>query len=326
MSRSINVSVPHFIHVRDAFSWEDRSFTPWLEENIQALSDRLGGLELTVEEREKSIGDFKADLVCTDKHGRRVIIENQLEPTDHSHAGQVLVYLVNLDAHTAIWVSPDPRNEHIEVMKWLNRITDDDMSFFLVKLEAVKIDDPEHEGVSFCAPIFTPVVWPDAQVKEYGRTTKELSERHHARLAFWEQFLSLAQERGARSFAGRRTPPKEHWISCGAGKSNVHFSCNIYADGASVTLWIDYDQQTGRLNKEIFDRLLKDREAIEAEIQATLSWDRGESKRSCEIGLRLDVDGGLYDKDSWPAVQEQMLVYAERFYKTFRPRLETMAI
>ncbi|MBL8157118.1 MAG: DUF91 domain-containing protein, partial [Anaerolineae bacterium] len=118
----MNISKIKIVPVRQAFRHEARDFTAWLEQNIDALSDRLG-FRLTVLEREKAVGSFSVDLLCEDENGDLVIVENQLEAADHSHLGQLLTYMINLDAKTAIWIATDAKAEHERVLDWLNETT-----------------------------------------------------------------------------------------------------------------------------------------------------------------------------------------------------------
>jgi hypothetical protein len=136
------------VPIRQAFPHEAHDFTVWLEDNIDSLSSQIG-ITLSVEEREKRLGDFRADLICRDGSGNRVIIENQLERTDHKHFGQLITYMSKLKANTAIWITPEPRAEHIEAVQNLNKITLEGFVFYLVKLEAIVIGD------SLPAPLFT---------------------------------------------------------------------------------------------------------------------------------------------------------------------------
>ncbi|HRS00819.1 MAG TPA: DUF4268 domain-containing protein, partial [Candidatus Sumerlaeia bacterium] len=105
--------------------------------------------ELSVVQREKEVGEFNVDLLCEDNDGHYVIIENQLERTDHDHLGKLLTYLVNLEASMAIWITSAPRPEHQKVIDWLNESTGENISFYLVKVEATKIGDSPY------APLFT---------------------------------------------------------------------------------------------------------------------------------------------------------------------------
>lgn len=126
------------ISLRDVWKHEAYDFTTWLQDNLDVLNEALG-LNLSSAEREQSVGDFSADLLAEDEGGQPVIIENQLRSTDHDHLGKVLVYLSNLDARAAIWISANPRPEHIKAVSWLNE--SDLADFYLCKLEAVRIGD-----------------------------------------------------------------------------------------------------------------------------------------------------------------------------------------
>ncbi|MBZ0321285.1 MAG: hypothetical protein K8L91_33025 [Anaerolineae bacterium] len=146
MKKPNNISRIEFFPVREAFRHEALDFTEWLAENIEALAERIGLFPLIVEEKEKQVGSFRADLVCRDIHGNRVIIENQLERSDHKHLGQILVYLTNLDANTAVWITPEVRPEHETAIMALNKVG---YEIYLVKLEAIRVD------TSAPAPLFT---------------------------------------------------------------------------------------------------------------------------------------------------------------------------
>lgn len=145
--------------VREAFRHEALDFTAWLAENIDVLAERIGLSPLIVEEREKQIGSFRADLICQDIHGNRVIIENQLERSDHKHLGQILVYLTNLGANTAVWITPEIRPEHEMAITALNEVG---YEIYLVKLEAIRLD------FSAPAPLFTLISKARAVPREGG--------------------------------------------------------------------------------------------------------------------------------------------------------------
>ena len=139
------------IPLRKAFPHEARDFTRWLEENIDVLNDCLD-ITLTNAEREQSAGDFSVDIVAEDESGGKVIIENQLEKSNHDHLGKVITYLVAMEAKAAIWIVADPRPEHISAITWLNESSSAD--FYLLKLEAIQIADSDP------APLITLIVGP----------------------------------------------------------------------------------------------------------------------------------------------------------------------
>jgi len=302
--------------IRKAFPNEARHFTIWLEEHIEALAERLG-LRLAVVRREQTVGAFKVDLECEGPDGQRVIIENQLEPTNHDHLGKLLTYLVNLDAAIAVWVTSEPRAEHQKVIDWLNEATPPNTAFYLVKAEAVRVDG------SPAAPLFTVVAGPSAESKEAGHEKKDWAERHYKRVEFWKGLLERSKDK-TKLFAGK-TPGREYWLSTGAGKSGIGFNYIIRQADAGVELYIDHDQTTGEKNKGIFDALFAQKEAIEKDYGGPLDWQRLNEKRACRILARV-TGGGLTDPSTWPQVQDRMIDAMIRFHKAIKPRLDKVRV
>jgi len=306
-----------FESIRDVFRDEARHFTTWLEQNLEALADRLG-LQLSVVQREKAVGDFNVDLLCEDGDGRPVIIENQLEKTDHDHLGKLLTYLVNLEASSAIWVTPEPRPEHQKVIDWLNENTGADLTFYLVRVEAARISD------SPPAPLFTVLAGPNEQGKEVGEKKKEWADRHYKRMEFWKGLLEKGKKQ-VPPFASI-SPSTANWIAAGAGKRGVSFTYNIFMDGAAVDLYIDHDQETGAKNKAIFDALLNQKDAIEREVGASLEWQRLDAKRASRIRLPINDSGGLAKPESWSSLQDRMVEAMVPFERTLRSRLARVEV
>lgn len=306
----MNISKIKIVPVRQAFRHEAKDFTAWLEQNIDALSDRLG-FRLTVLEREKAVGSFSVDLLCEDENGDLVIVENQLEAADHSHLGQLLTYMVNLDAKTAIWVATEAKTEHERVIDWLNETTAADVSFYFIKVEAVQVDDSNH------APLFTVVARPDKQVRQVGQQKKELAERHILRQQFWTRLLERSQ--GRTTLGAGRSPTHENWLEISLGRSGIHYSYIILYNGAGVELYIDVGDKEA--NKAIFDQLLADKDAIEADFGGTLEWKRLDDKRASRVIYELNGMGGLLEVDRWDDLQDRMIDVMIRFDKAFRQRV-----
>lgn len=246
---------------RQLFPNEAGDFTTWLEEHIEVLGDRLG-LKLSNAEREQAVGSFSADLRAEDGDGRLVVIENQLERTDHDHLGKVLTYLVNLEAKIAIWVSPAPRPEHMRVVQWLNEITPADVAFYLVKLEAVRI------GASPLAPLFTPLVGPSEEARAVGTERKELAQTPALRREFWTQLLELSRSR--THLFKTISPSDDDWISFGGGRSGLQFSYVIQRKRSCVRLDIDGGSGSEAQNKRIFEHFNANRLAIQRDFGSTL--------------------------------------------------------
>ena len=298
------------VSVRTAFAHEALKFTTWLEEHIDVLGERLG-LKLNVEQREKQVGDFNVDLLCEDDEGHRVIIENQLERTDHDHLGKVLTYLVNLDAKTAIWVTPEPRIEHRRVIEWLNKYAAE-TDFYLVKIEAIRIGD------SPLAPLFTVLAAPDAQSREIGVTDKAWATRHVKQMEFWTTLLARSKER--TKLFGNITPGRYYYIQTGAGRAGVTFQYQITRHAGFVVLYIDMNKDSGEANKRMFDALYEQKDQIEKEFGGPLQWARLDDKRASQVLVEFK-DGGTDTPDEWPKLQDKMIDTMVRFHEVLRPRV-----
>jgi len=294
------------IPVRQAFRSEPHAFTTWMEENIDVLAEAVG-LDLTVVAREQQVGTFFIDLLAEDGDGNTVVIENQLERTDHDHLGKMLTYLSNMDAKTAIWVSPDPRPEHVTAANWLNEFTPDDVSFIVAKVEVVRIGDSDH------AVDFTMVARPTTQARDVGRMKKEDAERHTRRREFWTQLLALAKERGF-GLHSTISPNREYWL--GAHRDKVNYTYLIQKDRAELELYIDIG--TAEENKALFDFLLARRTEIEAEYGGTLEWKRQDAARASTIRAHV-AQAGLQDTDEWAEIQDKLIDAMKRFSTVFLP-------
>jgi hypothetical protein len=299
--------------IRTAFPKEASHLTTWLEQHVDVLCERLG-IELTVEQREAKVGSFNVDLLCEDANGNPAVIENQLEPTDHDHLGKLLTYLVNMEAATAVWVTSEARPEHEKVIDWLNESTPADISFYLVKAEAVRIDG------SAPAPLFTVVAGPSEQIKKQGDEKKDWAERHYRRVEFWKGLLD--KSKGQTTLFANISPGTNHWISTGVGKSGITLSYLILKDRGSLELYVDCDSdQAGARNKAIFDALLEQRAAVEEEYGKQLEWMRLDNKRASKIRSSIS-GGGLAMPDTWDALQDRMITEMVRFEKALVPRLK----
>src|SRR4051794_26156161 len=168
------------VPLRKIWEHEAYDFTQWLQENIEALNEALD-LSLVNVDREQAAGSFSIDLVAEDEGGGAVIIENQLEKSNHDHLGKLITYLTGMGAKTAIWIVADPRPEHVAAITWLNESSS--AQFYMVKVEAVRIGD------SPAAPLFTLIVGPSDEAKDLGTTKKNIAERYGIRKQWWSQLV-----------------------------------------------------------------------------------------------------------------------------------------
>jgi hypothetical protein len=309
----MNISKAQFIPIRQAFPHEAHDFTQWLSKNLDALSDRIG-IQFTDIEPEKSVGSFNVDIFCKDSAGHNVIIENQLERTNHDHLGKVLTYMVNLEAKTAIWVATEARPEHEAVVSWLNQFTPVDMQFYFVKLEAIQ------NGDTFI-PLFTVLVAPDEQLSEIGeqKKTDALTNLGAFYYEFWTYFLQYSQGKTRLLY---KTPSNRVYQSVTGISLNVGtFGGYNYYIGSrgnkfGVYLYIDFGNPAS--NKNLFDLLYSKKDQIEAIIGTEIEWDRIDNKRSCRISyLHEGID--IQDKSQWDKIADSLIDMMIRFDEALHP-------
>ena len=242
------------VDLRQVWMNEAKDFTTWLENHLDILSEHMG-FDLSPLEREKPVGTLSADIFAEGPNGDTVVIENQLEKTDHDHLGKLVTYLSNLDAKTAIWITSNPRPEHKTAINWLNEISPSDVSFFLVKVKAYKIGDSE------AAPLFETVCSPSSEAKQIGKQKGQLVERHFKRLDFWTKLLEKAKSK--TNLHSNVSPSKDNWISASAGKSGMGWAYSIIMNKAAVELTIDRGPDKKDETDWIYEKLLNNREKIE---------------------------------------------------------------
>lgn len=157
--------------LRKVWQHEATDFTPWLAKNIGVLGNTIG-IDITVEETESSVGDFNVDIFATDADtGKKIIIENQLEDTNHDHLGKIITYASGKEASLVIWIVKRARQEHIAAIEWLNNHTDDEVGFILCEIKLYKIGD------SALAPKFEIIEQPNEWIKEAKQKNSQRKRR-----------------------------------------------------------------------------------------------------------------------------------------------------
>ena len=299
------------VSLREVWPHEARDFTPWLEENIDVLNNAID-LSLSIIEREQAAGDFSVDLVAEDESGNPVIIENQLERSNHDHLGKLITYLTQIGAKAAIWIVADPRPEHISAISWLNESSS--ASFYLLKLEAVRIED------SPPAPLLTLIVGSSEENQEVGETKREFTERYSLRRRFWTQLLERAKEETLLHANSSPSQRSEIWTRV---KSGLSLRYVIRQYGSGVELYIDRGRDADSENNEIFDTLEKAKGEIEEVFGEPLEWQRLEGQRSCRIGKQLSL-GGYRDGEKWSEIQDTMIDAMIRLEAVLRPHIDRL--
>lgn len=303
------------VALREVWPHEALDFTPWLEENIDELSSVID-LSLSIVAREQSAGDFNVDLVAEDESGNPVIIENQLERSNHDHLGKLITYLTQIDAKAAIWIVSDPRPEHISAISWLNESSS--ASFYLLKIEAVRIEN------SLPAPLLTLIVGSSEESQEVDDTKKELKERHILRRRFWAPLLERAKDK--TKLHANRSPVDGNYIRTGTGKTGLGLGYVIQQRTSDIELYIDRGREADSENEEILDRLEKSKEVIEEAFGESLEWQRLEGKRACRIGKRFSLGGYRDDEARWPEIQDAMIDGMIRLEAALRPHIDKLPV
>ena len=302
------------VPLREVWRHEALDLTTWLQDNLEVLNDVLE-FSLSNAEREQSAGDFSVDLVAEDDEGGVVVIENQLEKSDHAHLGKLITYLTAMQAKKAIWIVAEPRPEHVAAISWLNE--SNSAAFYLLKLEGIRIGD------SAPAPLLTLIVGPSEEGREVGEVKKVLAERHLLRHKFWLELLERAKDK--TRLHANISPGHQSWISTGAGRSGLGLNYGIRRHEAAVELYIDRGKDADAENKSIFDSLAASKDAIERDFGGPLEWQRLEGKRACRIKKTVSM-GGYLDEATWSKIQEAMIDAMIRLEKALKPHIAGLRV
>jgi hypothetical protein len=300
------------VPLREVWKHEAHNFTTWLQENLDVVNDALN-LSLSNAEREQSAGDFSVDLVAEDESENPVVIENQLEKSNHDHLGKLLTYLVAIGAKSAIWIVSEPRPEHVSTITWLNESSP--ASFYLLKVEAIRI------GESPPAALLTKVVGPSEESREVGETKKEMAERYIVRHRFWKALLERAAKR--TNLHANISPSRSGYVGTSAGRSGLNFNYVVRQHDGGAELYIDRGRESGTQNEDIFDGFAGAKEEIERAFGGPLDWQRLEGARACRIKKQIDL-GGYRDEPQWPEIHYAMIDAMVRLDKALKPHIKAL--
>lgn len=296
------------VDIRKLWNHEQYDFSEWLakSENLELLNEVIG-LTLSEVEKEVYVGAYRCDLVGTDETtGDRVIIENQLEMSNHDHLGKIITYASGLDAKVVVWIVKEAREEHRSAIEWLNNNTPEKLSFFLIEIHAYQIGD------SLCAPKFEVVEKPNGFIKNAKTQSGsgDYNKSQGERIEFWTRFNEVLVERG-KPFNVRK-PTTDNWYDVAIGTSDAHVSMTLVnKDGCvGVELYISD-------NKSLFDRLYEQKDEIEEKLGLIPDWQRLDGKKAARIlyrmpGLNFD------DHSNYDSLMNEMIDKAVLFSNVFR--------
>lgn len=301
------------VELRAAWASESGDFTPWLAqpENIRLLGEAIG-IELEVEAEEKYVGPFRADILCKDlANGNWVLIENQLERTDHSHLGQLITYAAGLHAVTIVWIAARFTEEHRAAMDWLNEVTGEDILFFALEVELWRI------GGSPMAPKFNIVSSPNDWTRSVADARKvieqgSLSESGQRYVEFWTFFGQRIKDR--KSSLRVPKPNADYWKTYSVGRSEFVVSAMALARDEFAAVQLSLLGLRGKLR---FQELLSRKGEIEAALGAVLDWRELPDRKESQIRLsRHGVD--VKDPDNWQTICDWLIDWTEKFQSVFR--------
>lgn len=304
------------VDLREIWTSEDKHFTPWLAqpENLELLGEALG-IDLQLEAQEKDVGPFRADLLCknTAEEDSWVVIENQIEKTDHKHLGQLVTYASGLQAKTVVWISAEFSEEHRAAIDWLNRIANRSAQFFGIEVELWKIGD------SAAAPRFNVVSKPNEWEATVGDAkdaigAEEGNRSQKLRIRYWTAFREYLRE--CHSALRPQKPSRDHWYSFGIGTIRAHTAALLITRDNNIAVELTMNAEDA---KDVFHELYEQKDAIEKSVGEPLDWREMPDKKASRIVIFKPADG--YKEETWPEQFAWLREKLETFDKVFRPLL-----
>ncbi len=304
--------------LRTVWAHEAAVFTPWLAqpENLQLLAEALGFPELEVVQIEQSVSEFSCDIVVRSPiNGAIIAIENQIEPSDHKHLGQVLTYVAGTEASAVVWVAERFTDGHRVALEWLNRKTSDDVSFFGVQLEAWQIGD------SSPAPRFSVIIRPN----EWQRETKARVQRSEAQAAdagytaYWSAFDPVATAHGVHRTG--KVPANTNYYHQVEGLQDVCAVGTVAASSGAVGAYVGAYRPDAT---EIASRMAGEMEAISRELGQDVKLSVQRDRVIHFVVERLKAD--FADQGDWARQHEYMARNMAALLRSLEPRFSALGM
>ncbi len=296
------------IDLRDIWKHEALDFTNWLakKENVEILSEEIG-LDIQVLNTEANVGSFAVDILAEEINtGNKIIIENQLETTNHDHLGKIITYASGLEANYVIWIFKDIREEHRRAIDWLNEITNGEVSFFAIQMELWKIED------SLPAPKFNVISSPNnwAKAIRASKNSESLSDSNIFQLDFWKGLSEYLVSN--KSILKPRKPRAQHWYDFAIGNSQAHIAFIISVKDNFIRCDFYIPD-----NKILFKELLEKKDEIEKKLGFNMDWQELPNAKAARIAIQKNMNDIKKDEDTRKAY-EWFKLTGEKIFKTFQ--------
>ncbi len=294
------------VDLREVWKHEALDFTNWLAqpENLESLSDEIG-IDISLLQTEASVGNFNVDILAEEENtGRKIVIENQLEPTNHDHLGKIITYASGFDAEIIVWIVKSVRDEHKQAVDWLNEHTDQKINIFVIQMEVWKIGDSPY------APKFQVIAKPNDWAKAVKKAINqnELSDTKLLQLEFWSNFKEYVQDNDGKVKLRKAYP--QHWYDISFGFSNAHIALTVNSQSSQMACDIYIPD-----SEKLFSCLLTKKEEIESELSEQLVWEELPEKKASRI--KLISKGELPNRAEWKQYHSWMLEKVTAFQNVF---------
>lgn len=270
------------IELREVWRHEALDFTRWLakKENIALLSKEVG-IDIEVIQTEMSVGRYNVDIYARDtESNKKIVIENQLENTNHDHLGKMLVYAAGLDADIAIWVVKDVNEEHRQAVEWLNDNSFEKINIFLVKVELWQIDN------SPIAPKLQVICEPNNWAKVLKQQSKDnITDLELKQMEYWQGFVDYAKSKDKTYISQRPSIYNWYVIRIGSSDYKIKLVHSVNSDMIRCQLEI--------FNDDIYKKLEQYKNEIDSKING-LEWEYLEDRKV----NRISCSNNSKDNDS----------------------------
>lgn len=303
--------------MRQVWGHEATDFTNWLSQpdNLDLLSEEIG-IDIKLIQTEANVGRFNVDILAEEETaGRKIIIENQLEDTDHDHLGKIITYASGYDAEIVIWIVKEVKKEHQKAIEWLNEHTDEEVNFFLIKIELWQIEGSDP------APKFEVLVSPNEWAKAIKKNLPggEMTETKLQQLDFWTKFKEFVRTKDSR--IRLQSPRPQHWYSVSMGSSDAHIDLIANSRDNLLGCWLYISK-----SKDLFNYLQKRQAEIKKEIGEKGEWT--DAAVASIIKIKKEVSD-VFEKneadDNFSWLYEKTVLFQRIFAKYFKEFKEESA-